>query len=142
MLLALIVVVVAVLALAGCAPRARTVVAGARRRRLCSPRLLNPVAGAEERSYIDDVAVVVVDDSASQQIGDRAEQTAAALAEVEKRIHALAHVELRVVRAGADSTTRQAASGTRLFEALARALGRRAGAPHRRRRLHHRRPGA
>ena len=64
----------------------------------------------------------MVDDSASQHIDNRAEQTAAALAEVEKRIHALPHVELRVVRAGADSTS-AGGGGTRLFEALARALG-------------------
>jgi hypothetical protein len=84
--------------------------------------ICNPSVVREERNYIDDVAVVVVDDSASQHIGNRAEQTATALAEVEKRIRALPHVELRVVRAGADSTS-AGGGGTRLFEALARALG-------------------
>src|SRR5215813_5446879 len=84
--------------------------------------ICNPSIVREERNYIDDVAVVVVDDSASQRIGNRAEQTAAALAEVEKRVRALPHVELRVVRAGADSTS-AGGGGTRLFEALARALG-------------------
>src|SRR5215510_1204479 len=82
----------------------------------------NPSVVHEERNYIDDVAVVVVDDSASQHIGNRAEQTAAALADVEKRIRALPHLELRVVRAGADSTA-AGGGGTRLFEALARAVG-------------------
>src|SRR5215468_8759460 len=82
----------------------------------------NPSIVREERNYIDDVAVVVVDDSASQHIDNRAEQTAAALAEVEKRVRALPHLELRVVRAGADSTS-AGGGGTRLFEALARALG-------------------
>src|SRR5262245_34121216 len=82
----------------------------------------NPSVVREERNYIDDVAVVVVDDSASQHIGNRAAQTAAALAQVEARIRALPHLELRVVRAGADSTT-AGGGGTRLFEALSRALG-------------------
>src|SRR5262250_1994692 len=54
----------------------------------------NPSVVHEERNYIDDVAVVVVDDSASQHIGDRAAQTAAALAQVEARIRALPHLEL------------------------------------------------
>jgi hypothetical protein len=84
--------------------------------------LANPSIVREERSYIDDVAVVVVDDSASQKIGDRSGQTAAALTEIETRIRALPHLELRVVRAGDDSTA-AAAGGTRLFEALARGLG-------------------
>src|SRR5215470_18311762 len=84
--------------------------------------IANPSIVREERNYIDDVAVVVVDDSASQRIGNRAEQTAAALAQVEERIRALPHLEMRVVRAGADSTS-AGGGGTRLFEALARALG-------------------
>jgi hypothetical protein len=84
--------------------------------------ITNPSIVREERSYIDDVAVVVVDDSASQRIGERTQQTAAALAEIEKRIGALPHLELRVVRAGEDSTT-AGGGGTRLFEALSRALG-------------------
>jgi hypothetical protein len=84
--------------------------------------ILNPSIVREERSYIDDVAVVVVDDSASQRIGDRSRQTAEALAEVESRLRALPNLELRVVRAGEDSTT-AGNGGTRLFEALARALG-------------------
>src|SRR5215468_4417180 len=84
--------------------------------------ICNPSIVREERNYLDDVAVIVVDDSASQKIGNRAEQTAAALAEVEKRVRALPHVELRVVRAGSDSTS-SGGGGTRLFEALQRAIG-------------------
>jgi hypothetical protein len=82
----------------------------------------NPSIVREERNYLDDVAVIVVDDSASQRIGNRTQQTAAALAEAEKRIRALPHVDLRVVRAGADSTA-SSSGGTHLFEALARAIG-------------------
>ncbi len=85
--------------------------------------IANPSIVREERSYLDDVAVVVVDDSASQTIGDRTEQTAAALTEIETRIRALPHLELRVVRAGDDSIAAAGGGGTRLFEALARGLG-------------------
>src|SRR5215831_11516859 len=84
--------------------------------------IANPSIVREERNYLDDVAVIVVDDSASQKIGNRTQQTAAALAEAEKRIRALPHVELRVVRAGSDSTA-SGGGGTRLFEALQRAIG-------------------
>jgi len=84
--------------------------------------LANPSIVREERNYLDDVAVIVVDESASQKIGDRTQQAAAALAEAEKRIRALPHVELRVVRAGSDSTA-SGGGGTHLFEALARAIG-------------------
>jgi len=84
--------------------------------------LANPSIVREERDYIDDVAVVVVDDSASQDIGDRTQQTAAALAEIESRISSLPNLELRVVRAGEDSTM-AGAGGTQLFEALSRTLG-------------------
>src|SRR5262245_33614392 len=84
--------------------------------------IANPSIVREERNYLDDVAVIVVDDSASQKIGNRTQQTAAALADAEKRIRALPHVELRVVRAGSDSTA-SGGGGTRLFEALQRAIG-------------------
>src|SRR5262249_39270164 len=84
--------------------------------------LAHPPLVREERNYLDDVAVIVVDDSASQKIGNRTQQTAAALAEAERRVRALPHVELRVVRAGSDSTA-SGGGGTRLFEALQRAIG-------------------
>lgn len=81
--------------------------------------LLNPSLVREERASLDDIAVVLVDESPSQGIEPRAAQTAAALAEVERRIGALDGVSLRVVRAGADAG---GGDGTRLFTALARAL--------------------
>src|SRR5215475_5785172 len=84
--------------------------------------IANPSIVREERNYLDDVAVIVVDDSASQKIGNRTQQTAKALAEVEKRVRTLPHVETRVVHAGSDSTA-SGGGGTHLFEALARAIG-------------------
>jgi hypothetical protein len=83
--------------------------------------LTNPSLVQEERRYLDDVAVVVVDHSASQRIGNRSQQTAQALAEVEKRVRALPGLELRVVDAGQDSNAANG-GGTRLFTALSRAI--------------------
>ena len=87
--------------------------------------LLNPSLVQEEREYLNDIAVVLVDESPSQDIEDRGAQTEAALAEVERRIRALDGVELRVVRTGAPEERAGAAAseeGTRLFSALTRAL--------------------
>ena len=50
--------------------------------------LANPSAVQEDRNYLTDVAVVVVDDSESQHVPPRQAQTAAALADVEKQIRA------------------------------------------------------
>ncbi|MGH6931696.1 MAG: hypothetical protein ACREEE_04615 [Dongiaceae bacterium] len=82
--------------------------------------LVNPSLIDEERSYLDDVAVVIVDDSASQKVGERESQTAETLAAVEARLARLPNTEVRVVRAGGGGDA--AESGTRLFEALSRAI--------------------
>jgi len=84
--------------------------------------LANPSAIREDRKYLNDVAVVVVDDSASQNVPPRRAQTAAALAEVEKRMKAIPGLELRVVHAGNEPARDTAdGGGTRLFAALAKA---------------------
>lgn len=81
--------------------------------------LLNPRLAGEERAPLDDVAVVLVDHSQSQSVGERAKQTEAALAEVSERLARLPGLEVRVEQvrpqAGQDE-------GTRLFAALGRAL--------------------
>lgn len=81
--------------------------------------LLNPRLAGEERLPLDDVAVVLVDDSQSQQVGDRRQQTDAALAAVQERLARQRGLEVRVERVqpapGRDE-------GTRLFAALDRAL--------------------
>ncbi len=85
--------------------------------------LANPSAVREDRKYLDAVAVVVVDDSESQSVPPRREQTAAALAEVEKRIKNLQGLELRVIHAGNDPGSEAGdGGGTRLFAALARGI--------------------
>jgi len=81
--------------------------------------LANPRLIAERRTPLPDIALVVVDQTLSQQIGGRAAQTEAALAELRTRLGRLANLEVRVERvtslAGQDE-------GTRLFAAVERAL--------------------
>ena len=59
--------------------------------------LANPSAVREDRKYLDNIAVIVVDDSESQNVLPRRAQTAAALAEAEKRIKRIPGLELRVI---------------------------------------------
>ncbi len=85
--------------------------------------LANPSAVQEDRNYLSDVAVVVVDDSESQNVPPRQAQTAAALAEVEKRIKDIPGLELRVIHGGNNPTSEASdGGGTRLFSALARGI--------------------
>ncbi len=80
--------------------------------------LANPALQSEERDPLSDIALVVVDDTASNRLGVRAEQTAEALAHLEARIGALDNTELRVVRVP-DGPRNE---GTRLRTVLAEAL--------------------
>src|SRR5215469_12617701 len=85
--------------------------------------LVNPTAVVEDRKYLNDVAVVVVDDSESMNVPPRRAQTAAALAEVEKQIKQLPGVELRVIHGGGEPPNEASdGGGTRLFDALARGI--------------------
>ena len=94
--------------------------------------LLDPRAVRENREAQPDVAVIVVDHSDSQQVGTRRSQTEKAVAVLDKKLSRLADLEVRVVGA-ASPAAGSAEDGTRLFEALERALadvpaGRFAGA--------------
>jgi hypothetical protein len=82
--------------------------------------LFNPSLHSEDREYLPDIAVAVIDRSQSQEIGDRTMQTDNAEAAIKSAVHNLGNVELRSVAA----TSGFAASddGTRLFESLDRAL--------------------
>ncbi len=62
----------------------------------------NPALVAEDREGLPDVAVVVVDESQSQSIGDRRLQTEEAAAKVAERLDAFSNLEVRVVRVGGD----------------------------------------
>jgi hypothetical protein len=81
--------------------------------------LLDPSLTREDRRPLKDVVAVVVDQSGSQTIGDRAAQTAHARAELEKRLNALGNVETRFVETGKSDADNR---GTRLFQALQSAL--------------------
>jgi hypothetical protein len=79
--------------------------------------LINPALQSEERAPLSDIVLVVVDQSASQQIADRPEQTEAALAALEVEIAALG-MEMRLARVGDGADD----GGTLLMTALARML--------------------
>lgn len=80
--------------------------------------LLNPLVVREQREPQQDVAVIVVDDSRSQTVGDRTTQTEAALASLRETLAGYENMETRVVRTGRDGNN----SGTRLFSALQQAF--------------------
>lgn len=80
----------------------------------------NPQVVREARTPLADVAFVVVDDSASQDLADRPARTAEAVAALRQRLDSQPGLEVRVVRAGGGGETEEA-RGTRLFTALERA---------------------
>ena len=80
--------------------------------------LLNPTLVDERRESLPDVAVLVIDSTASQDIGARRAQTAKAADAVRARLASMDDLELRVVTVAADS----GADGSLLFAALAKAL--------------------
>ncbi|MBI1206642.1 MAG: hypothetical protein GC191_05050 [Azospirillum sp.] len=94
--------------------------------------LLAPSLVSERREPVKDVAVIVVDDSPSQKLGDRAARAARALDDLRARLARFDDLVVRVVHSAA-SDAGAAINDTRLFEALGRAVAdvprqRRAGA--------------
>lgn len=85
--------------------------------------LLNPSLLRERREPIKDVAVVVVDESPSQAIGDRQPRTEQALADLSEKLALFDDLDVRTVRVG-DPTGEAggAINETRLFDALNRAI--------------------
>ncbi len=81
--------------------------------------LLDPKLVEEQRVTRPDVALIVVDESPSQQQGDRPATTAAAVEALTRALAGLDRMETRVVRADRSSE----AAETRLFEAVDRAIG-------------------
>ena len=79
--------------------------------------LSNPSLQSEQREPLSDIVLVVVDQSASQRISDRAQQTEAALAALEADIAALG-MEMRLARLGDDPDN----GGTLAMTALSRLL--------------------
>ena len=80
--------------------------------------ILNPSVQSEDREALSDLVVVVVDDTASQRISVRSEQTADALAEIEAEVARLGNTELRVKTLGDDDDNR----GSLIMGALAEAM--------------------
>jgi hypothetical protein len=80
--------------------------------------LLNPTAVFEQRQPLSDVAVVIVDESNSQSIGERKARTEQAVEHLRSRIGQQKDMELRVVRASGAAGD----GGTKLFAAMERAL--------------------
>ncbi|MDA8230760.1 MAG: hypothetical protein M0006_05425 [Magnetospirillum sp.] len=81
--------------------------------------LANPRLVTEERQPLPDIAVVVVDDTLSQGIGDRRAQTEAALAQIRQRLAHEPNLDVRIERVGNRDGEDQ---GTRLFAAVDHAL--------------------
>lgn len=85
--------------------------------------LLNPTIQAEDRQSVPDIAVVVVDKSASMEIGTRAADADAALAKVEAELKSLPGIETRVTTVTSGTTsTEQEDEDTRAFSTLEQAL--------------------
>ncbi len=80
--------------------------------------LLNPSLVEEQRTPLEDVAVVLVDQSPSQRLEDREAQTAEALAALERELGDAPGIELRVV----DAARGAGDDGTKLFGELGEAL--------------------
>src|SRR5207302_2759046 len=83
--------------------------------------LVNPSLVEEKRSPLRDVAVIIVDESPSQQIGDRTKETETALAALTDRLGRERDLDVRVIRTGKP----QPGAGddsTRLFTALNRTM--------------------
>jgi len=82
--------------------------------------LANPSLVKEQRQPLDDIALVVIDESASQDIEPRPAQSEAARRHVLEALGALDATEVRVVHAGAGIGE----DGTRLFSTLRDALAK------------------
>ena len=80
--------------------------------------LANPAVRREEREPLSDIVFLVVDESASQRIADREEQTEAAISDIREELARFENVELRVVRMGDGEDN----EGSLLMTALAEAM--------------------
>jgi hypothetical protein len=93
--------------------------------------LANPSLVREEREAVRDTAVLLIDESPSQKIGERAQRAADSLARLQEQLAREPDLDLRIVRVGGGADGRL--DETRMIEALDKALAdvpkrRRAGA--------------
>jgi hypothetical protein len=82
--------------------------------------LANPILRQEERESLSNVAIVIIDESASQTLGQRPKQTAAVKADLEAKLAKIPNLTVKWVSASASSDT--SSPGTHLFADLNRAL--------------------
>ena len=82
--------------------------------------LANPTLRQEERESLSNVAIVIIDESASQTLGQRPKQTAAVKADLEAKLANIPNLTVKWVSASASSDT--SSPGTHLFADLNRAL--------------------
>ena len=82
--------------------------------------LSNPTLRQEQRESLANIAIVVVDESLSQSIGGRPEQTAAIRRELESKLAGIANLQVRWVTSSRPNG--ETASGTNLFADLNSAL--------------------
>ena len=80
--------------------------------------IANPSLQQEDRIPLSDIVVAVVDESASQRIAGRADQTAAALADLQAQVNAMPNTDLLTVTVG----DAPGDGGTLLMTALSAAL--------------------
>src|SRR5690606_25634233 len=83
--------------------------------------LFNPVLMDEQREALKSVVALVVDRSQSQAIGERTQQTDAALEEVKARLERFPQFDVRVVETGQAGAADERVE-TRLFDAAGQAL--------------------
>ncbi|MES2844352.1 MAG: hypothetical protein V4747_04930 [Pseudomonadota bacterium] len=81
--------------------------------------IANPALQEEDRAPLTDIVILVVDESASQRLSDRADQTASAIATIEAEVAALDNTELRIVRFADGADDAGSLAMTALAEALA-----------------------
>ena len=81
--------------------------------------LANPALQEEERQNLSDIVILVVDETASQSLGDRQAQTEAAIAAVEAEIALIPNTELRIHRVADGDKDTGSLVMTGLSEALA-----------------------
>ena len=80
--------------------------------------LLNPALQQEDRLPLSDIVMVVVDESASNRIGDRSEQTRSAIENVTRELARRPNTELRIVTL----SDGEGDTGTALMRALSEAM--------------------
>ncbi len=84
--------------------------------------LLNPTLVQEQREGLNDIAVIVVDESESQDIGERKARLEQAIETLTERLEKQRNLDVRIVRSDAKALAGRA-DGTHLTAAMQRALG-------------------